>query len=64
MATIPAWSLAWNAIAVSATTGNPFTQARFMAISVQLAMLAAVDADHGQRSEPYLGTVLEHRRVG
>jgi hypothetical protein len=45
--------LEWNAIAVAATAGNPFTQARFLAIT-QLAVFEAVNAVTGQY-EPYLG---------
>jgi hypothetical protein len=47
--------LEWNAIAVAVTTGSPFTQARFMAIT-QLAVFEAVNAVTG-KYEPYLGTV-------
>jgi hypothetical protein len=47
--------LDWNAIAVGATGGNPFTQARFMAIT-QLAVFEAVNAITGEY-EPYLGTI-------
>ena len=47
--------LQWNAIAVTVTTGTPFTQARFMAIT-QLAVFEAVNAVTG-KYEPYLGTV-------
>ncbi len=53
----PGVVLEWNAIAVSVTTGNPFTQARFMAIT-QLAVFEAVNAVTG-KYEPYLGTILE-----
>jgi hypothetical protein len=48
--------LEWNARAVSTTAGNPFTQARFLAI-VQLAVFEAVNAVTGEY-EPYLGTVV------
>jgi hypothetical protein len=47
--------LEWNAIAVGATAGNPFTQARFLAIT-QLAVFEAVNAITGEY-EPYLGAV-------
>jgi hypothetical protein len=47
--------LDWNAIALKTTAGNPFTQARFMAIT-QLAVFEAVNAITGEY-EPYLGTV-------
>ena len=53
----PGVVLEWNAVAVSVTTGNPFTQARFMAIT-QLAVFEAVNAVTGNY-EPYLGTILE-----
>ena len=47
--------LDWNAIAISATGGNPFNQARVVAIA-QLAVFEAVNAIQGGY-EPYLGTV-------
>ena len=47
----------WNALAVGVTAGNPFTQARFMAIT-QLAVFEAVNAVTGEY-EPYLGTIPE-----
>ena len=47
--------LEWNAIAIAVTTGSPFTQARFMAIT-QLAVFEAVNAIT-KRYAPYLGTV-------
>ncbi len=53
----PSVILEWNALAVTVTTGNPFTQARFMAIT-QLAVFEAVNAVTG-KYEPYLGTILE-----
>ena len=49
--------LEWNAIAVAVTSGSPFTQARFMAIT-QLAVFEAVNAVTG-KYEPYLGTIVE-----
>ena len=49
--------LEWNALAVGVTAGNPFTQARFMAIT-QLAVFEAVNAVTG-KYQPYLGTVVE-----
>ncbi len=49
--------LEWNTMAVTVTGGNPFTQARFMAIT-QLAVFEAVNAVTG-KYEPYLGTILE-----
>ena len=48
--------LDWNALAVTVTSGNPFTQARFLAIT-QLAVFEAVNAVTG-KYEPYLGTVV------
>ncbi len=49
--------LEWNAIAVSAFSGqSPFAQARFMAIA-QLAVFEAVNAIEGDY-KPYLGTVV------
>lgn len=48
--------LAWNAIAVSAATQNPFNQARVLAIT-QLAVFEAVNAIEGGY-EPYLGTIV------
>ena len=48
--------LDWNAIAVTVTAGNPFTQARFLAIT-QLAVFEAVNAVTG-KYEPYLGTIV------
>jgi hypothetical protein len=48
--------LDWNALAVTVTAGNPFTQARFLTIT-QLAVFEAVNAVTG-RYEPYLGTVV------
>jgi hypothetical protein len=48
--------LDWNAIAVATTGGNPFNQARLMAIT-QLAVFEAVNAIKGGY-EPYLGTVV------
>jgi len=47
--------LDWNAIAIAATGGNPFNQARVVAIA-QLAVFEAVNAIQGGY-EPYLGTV-------
>jgi hypothetical protein len=47
--------LEWNAISVTATAGNPFTQARFLAIT-QLAVFEAVNAIT-REYEPYLGTI-------
>jgi hypothetical protein len=47
--------LDWNAIALRTTAGNPFTQARLMAIT-QLAVFEAVNAINGGY-EPYLGTI-------
>ena len=49
--------LEWNALALGVTAGNPFTQARFMAIT-QLAVFEAVNAVTGNY-EPYLGTIVE-----
>ena len=49
--------LEWNALAVTVTAGNPFTQARFMAIT-QLAVFEAVNSVTG-KYEPYLGTIAE-----
>ena len=45
----------WNKIALGAAAGNPFTQARIVAIT-QLAVFEAVNAITGDY-EPYLGTV-------
>jgi hypothetical protein len=45
--------LDWNQIAVATTAGNPFTQARFLAIT-QLAVFDAVNAVTGDY-EPYIG---------
>ena len=39
--------LEWNALALGVTAGNPFTQARFMAIT-QLAVFEAVNAVTGK----------------
>jgi hypothetical protein len=47
--------LDWNAIAIAATGGNPFNQARIVAIT-QLAVFEAVNAIQGGY-EPYLGTI-------
>jgi hypothetical protein len=47
--------LDWNAIAIAATAGDPFNQARVVAIT-QLAVFEAVNAIQGGY-EPYLGTV-------
>ncbi len=47
--------LDWNAIATSVPLGNPFNQARVMAIT-QLAVFEAVNAIEGEY-HPYLGTV-------
>jgi hypothetical protein len=48
--------LDWNAIAIAATGGNPFNQARILAIT-QLAVFEAVNAIEGGY-QPYLGTVV------
>ena len=48
--------LDWNAIAVANTGGNPFNQARILAIT-QLAVFEAVNAIEGGY-QPYLGTVV------
>jgi hypothetical protein len=48
--------LDWNAIAIAATGGNPFNQARILA-TTQLAVFEAVNAIQGGY-EPYLGTVV------
>ena len=47
--------LDWNAIAIATPMGNPFNQARVMAIT-QLAVFEAVNAIQGGY-EPYLGTI-------
>jgi hypothetical protein len=48
--------LDWNAIAVATAVGNPFNQARILAIT-HLAMFEAVNAIQGGY-EPYLGTIV------
>ena len=48
--------LDWNAIAVAASGGNPFNQARILA-TTQLAVFEAVNAIEGGY-EPYLGTIV------
>jgi hypothetical protein len=48
--------LNWNAIAVATPVGNPFNQARVLAVT-QLAVFEAVNAINGGY-EPYLGTVV------
>ena len=51
--------LQWNALALGVTAGNPFTQARFMAIT-QLAVFEAVNAVTGKYS-PTSGRSSKHR---